>query len=80
MSLSITVGKTNFIHCQEVPRLIMKMTKIHSIMCIARGYSSGIIFCMGPANERQCYIEMSFLISWAHTQNDPCLMGANTTM
>ena len=26
---------------------------------------------MCPANERQCYIVTSYLISWVHTQNDP---------
>ena len=35
---------------------------------------SGIILCMCPANERQCYIVTSPLIGWAHTQNDPCLL------
>ena len=33
---------------------------------------SGIILWMRPANERQRYIVMSFLIGWVHTQNDPC--------
>ena len=33
----------------------------------------GIILCMRPANERQCYIVTSPLIGWAHTQNDPCM-------
>ena len=33
--------------------------------------SAGIILCMCPANERQCYNVMSSLIGWAHTQNDP---------
>ena len=32
-----------------------------------------IILCMGPANERQCYIVTSPLIGWAHTKNDPCV-------
>ena len=31
-----------------------------------------IILCMRPANERRCYIAMSFLICWAHTQNATC--------
>ena len=30
-----------------------------------------IILCMGSANERRCYVVTSFLIGWAHTQNDP---------
>ena len=34
---------------------------------------SGIILFMCPANKRQCYIVMSSLIGWAHTQNDPCI-------
>ena len=33
---------------------------------------SGIILCMRPANEQQCYNATSSLIGWAHTQNDPC--------
>ena len=33
----------------------------------------GIILGMGSANERRCYIVMSSLIGWAHTQNDPCV-------
>ena len=32
---------------------------------------SGIILCMRPANEQQCYNATSSLIGWAHTQNDP---------
>ena len=35
---------------------------------------SGIIFCMHTANERRRYIVTSFLIGWAHSQNDPCSM------
>ena len=33
-----------------------------------------IILGMGSANERRRYIVTSFLIGWAHTQNDPCIM------
>ena len=33
-------------------------------------YYAGIILCMCPANERQCYIVTLSLIGWAHTQND----------
>ena len=32
---------------------------------------SGIVLCMGSANERRRYIVTSSLIGWAHTQNDP---------
>ena len=32
---------------------------------------SGIIMCMHPANERRRYSVTSFLIGWAHAQNDP---------
>ena len=32
---------------------------------------SGIILCVCLANERRRYIVMSYLIGWAHTQNDP---------
>ena len=32
---------------------------------------SGIILCMGPANERRRYNVTSSPIGWAHTQNDP---------
>ena len=34
--------------------------------------NSGIILCLCPANERQCYIVLLYLIGWVHTQNDPC--------
>ena len=34
--------------------------------------ATGIILWMRPANERGCYIVMSSLIGWVHTQNDPC--------
>ena len=32
----------------------------------------GIILDMGSANEKRHYNVMSFLIGWAHIQNDPC--------
>ena len=32
--------------------------------------TSGIIFCVSPANERWRYIVTSSLIGWEHTQND----------
>ena len=32
---------------------------------------TGMIVCMHPANERQRYNVMSFLIGWAHTKNGP---------
>ena len=32
----------------------------------------GIILCMQLANERWHYNATSFLIGWAHTQNEPC--------
>ena len=35
-------------------------------------HNSGIILGVALANERGRYIVMSFLIGWAHTQNDPC--------
>ena len=28
-----------------------------------------------PANERQCYNVTQSLIGWAHSQNDPCILG-----
>ena len=34
--------------------------------------TTGIIFCMRPANERRRYNVTSSLIGWAHSQNDPC--------
>ena len=36
---------------------------------------NGIILCIRPANERwcKCYNVASFLIGWAHTQNNPCI-------
>ena len=38
-------------------------------------WARGIILCMGSANEwRHCYVTSS-LIGWAHTQNDPLVMG-----
>ena len=33
--------------------------------------SAGNILSMGSANERWCYIVMSCIIGWVHTQNDP---------
>ena len=33
-------------------------------------FQIGIILGMGWANERRRYIVTSFLIGWAHTQND----------
>ena len=38
------------------------------VYCV--GYT-GIILCMSPANDRRLYSIRPFLISWAHTQNDP---------
>ena len=35
---------------------------------------SGIFLCKRPANGRRRYNVMSFLIGWAHTQNDPCAL------
>ena len=35
------------------------------------GATPGITLCMCPANGKRRYIVMSFLISWAQTQNDP---------
>ena len=32
--------------------------------------TAGIILCMHPPNERRRYIVTSFVIGWAHTQND----------
>ena len=37
---------------------------------------SGIILCMGPANESRRYNVMSCLIGWVHTQNDPSTLNA----
>ena len=34
-------------------------------------------FMYATANERRCYIVTSSLIGWAHTQNDPWVMGDN---
>ena len=34
---------------------------------------AGIILCMCPANERQCYTVTLSLIGWAHTHNVPCI-------
>ena len=33
---------------------------------------TGIILHMRLANERRRYIVTSYLIGWAHIQNDPC--------
>ena len=33
------------------------------------------LFCVCPANERQCYSVTLSLIGWAHAQNDPCCGG-----
>ena len=35
---------------------------------------SGIILCRHPANERWRYAVTPSLISWAHTQNDACML------
>ena len=35
---------------------------------------SRIILCMCPTNDRRNYNVMSFLIGWAHSQNDPYIM------
>ena len=44
-------------------------------MCLVKGHvqteASGIILCMGPANERWRYNLTSSLIGWMHIQNDP---------
>ena len=42
-------------------------------------FSSGIILCMGSANERRRYSVTSPLIGWAHTQNDLCFMSQCVT-
>ena len=38
---------------------------------------SGIILCMCSANEKHCYTVTLYLIGWAHTQNEPCMMKWN---
>ena len=47
--------------------------RAHSTMIILshKSYSTGIILCMRPANERRRYIVTSSLIGWAPTYNDP---------
>ena len=45
-----------------------------------RTSSSWIILCMCPANERRRYIITSSLIGWAHTQNDPWLLGCRLSV
>ena len=47
------------------------MTLCHSIL-------AGIILCVPPANEGQCYIETSSLIGWAHMQSNPCSSRARS--
>ena len=39
---------------------------------MSHDYDSGIILGMGSANEKRRYIVTSFLIGWAHAQNDSC--------
>ena len=49
--------------------------KVKSQLCLWLLFTmlySGIIMPMRPTNERLCYIVMSSLIGWAHTQIDPC--------
>ena len=36
--------------------------------------ASGIILCMDSANQRRRYIVKLSLTSWAHAQNDPCIL------
>ena len=40
-----------------------------------QGYIVGIILGMGSANESRCFNVASFLIGWAHTHNDPGVVG-----
>ena len=40
--------------------------------------TSGIILCMGSANERWHYIVTASLFGWAHTQNDPWYLCARS--
>ena len=40
------------------------------IYMVKHDNTSGIIFCVRPANERWRYIVTSSLIGWEHTQND----------
>ena len=47
-------------------------------MIIYFGTDSGIILCVHPANERQCYNVISSLIFWVHSQIDPCWCTTNS--
>ena len=54
--------------------LLMVVINIYAALI----WFSWIILCIRPANERQCYIVTSSHnthIGWAHTQNDPWILG-----
>ena len=45
----------------------------HGSFCVcAQPIRDVVTMCLRPANERRRYIVTSYLIGWAHTQNDPC--------
>ena len=45
------------------------------IICTCLNNIAEIILWMHPANERQGYNVTSSLIGWAHSQNDPYIVG-----
>ena len=50
----------------------LKITKISFRFVLWHLFTSGIILCMRPANERRRNNVTPSLIGWAHLQNNPC--------
>ena len=52
---------------------------MHAIVQVSHSvHFPGIIQGMGSPNERRCYIMISSLIGWAHTQNNHCFLSARS--
>ena len=68
-TFSITVAKLE----NYLLKFVVRKTAHILPLWVKYRVSAGIILCMCPANERWRYIVTSYLISWAHTQNDPCV-------
>ena len=76
----VSIAKVWWLFCKQLADEIEwssnldHLSLIHSQMCCRMNtFSTGIILCKRPANERRCYNVTSSLIGWAFTENAPCI-------
>ena len=55
----------------EITQPAMKTKRCHDANFVITGGTAGIVLYMHPANEIRRYNVTSYLIGWAHIQNDP---------